>query len=60
MTTTMKQTTFRMTPELEAILEALEAKFGIGRSDIVRIAIRKLADQEGIRVVEPKKKPKKK
>ena len=54
---TAPQIGIRLTPEDLAILEALHEKLGIGsRTDIVRLAIRRLAQLEGLEVPSPKKK----
>jgi hypothetical protein len=56
---TAPQVGIRFTDEDLALLEALQAKTGIGnRTDVVRLAIRKLAAAEGIAVPKPRKKTK--
>jgi hypothetical protein len=57
---TASQVGIRFTDEDLALLAALQAKTGIGnRTDVVRLAIRKLAAAEGITVPKPRsKKPK--
>ncbi len=55
---TAKQIGIRFTDEDIALIAALMAKTGIGnRTDVVRLAVRKLAQAEG--VILPKPKPKK-
>jgi hypothetical protein len=47
--TTAKQTAFRFTPADLALLEALQRKLGIvNRTEIIRLALRRLADLEGV------------
>ena len=54
---TAKQTAFRLREEDLALLEALMTKTGIAsRTDVIRLAIRKLAEAEGIGVLRPKPK----
>jgi hypothetical protein len=40
---------WRATPEDQRILQALQDKLGVGHPQIVRIALRKLAEHEGLR-----------
>jgi hypothetical protein len=55
---TAKQIGIRFTDEDIALLAALMAKTGIGnRTDVVRLAVRKLAQSEGVDL--PKPRPKK-
>jgi hypothetical protein len=48
-------TAFRLTDDDLTILDALQAKTGINRTDVVRLALRKLAEAEGIQLPKPKK-----
>lgn len=44
-----KQTAIRFTPDDTALLDALQRKLGVvSRTEIVRIALRRLAEQEGV------------
>ena len=53
--TTAKQTAFRFTPTDLALLEALQRKLGIvNRTEIIRLALRRLADLEGVATVPDK------
>jgi hypothetical protein len=54
---TAPQVGIRFTEEDLAILETLQAKTGIGnRTDVVRLAIRKFAEAEGVELPKPRKK----
>jgi hypothetical protein len=44
-----RQTAIRFTDQDEALLAALQAKLGLNVTDVVRLAIRRMADMEGIR-----------
>lgn len=47
----LKQTTMRFTEGDQALLEALEAHTGItNQTDVIRLAIRALAEREGMRI----------
>ena len=53
---TATQIGIRFTDEDLALIAALQAKTGIGnRTDVVRLAIRKLAEAEGVKPSKPKK-----
>jgi hypothetical protein len=44
-----RQTAIRFTDQDEALLAALQARLGLNVTDVVRLAIRRMADMEGIR-----------
>jgi predicted DNA-binding protein len=44
-----KQTAVRLTPEAERLLKELAAKFGLNHTSVIEMAIRKFAEQEGIK-----------
>jgi hypothetical protein len=46
---TAENKTLRTTPEDRKILKALEKKLGVGFSQIFRIALRRLAEHEGVK-----------
>lgn len=48
--TTPPTTTTRLKPADLEILKALQAKLGISRTDVIRIAVRLLAEREGVRL----------
>lgn len=57
---TIKQTAFRFTAEDIALLDAIQAKLGIvNRTEILRLAIRRLADLEGVAAAKQAKKQRK-
>lgn len=44
-----KSTSFRLTEDALALIEALAKSLGIDKSSVVEIAVRKLASAEGVR-----------
>ena len=51
MTNEAKQTAFRLTPLELALMDALCERLGIStRTDIVRVAVRRLAEAEGLSI----------
>ena len=52
--TTYRQTSMNLTPATEAQLDYLKAKGFGGTTDIVRIAIDRMATQEGMNTMDPK------
>jgi hypothetical protein len=48
-------TAFRLTDEDLAFVDALQAKMGITRTDVIRIAVRRLAEAERVKLSGPKK-----
>ncbi len=53
---TATQIGIRFTDEDLALVAALQAKTGIGnRTDVLRLAIRRLAEAEGVELPKPKK-----
>jgi len=56
---TVKPVSFRLTPDDIALLDALQSKMGIvNRTDILRLALRRLADAEGVQAKRRTAKPK--
>lgn len=55
---TAQQTAIRFTPDDLAILDALQEALGLNRSDVVRLAIRRLAKLEGVELTATKKRTK--
>lgn len=54
---TVKQTAFRFTADDLAVLDAVQAKLGmVNRTDVLRLAIRRLAQLEGVTLPKPPKK----
>jgi predicted transcriptional regulator len=51
----MKATSLRLTPIQHAQLEKLAEKFQIDKANVIRIAIARFAEQEGIVVTVPKR-----
>ena len=43
-------TSFRLTPEAIALIKELAKKLGVSQTDIVELAIRKLAQHENVQV----------
>lgn len=55
------QTSIRLSAETMALREALSGRLGISSSAVLEMAIRKLADAEGVKVeTAPRPKPKRK
>lgn len=46
--TPLKQTAIRFSPEMLRLLKKLSAKTGLNRTNVIRLAIAKLAESEGV------------
>jgi Arc/MetJ-type ribon-helix-helix transcriptional regulator len=44
-----KQTSIRLSPEAQELIRKLVQKLGISQSDVLELAIRRLAEQEHVR-----------